>query len=124
MSSRLIRRRWIACWAIAALALQALVLALQTPMAVARGLGASVVQVDHCAADGHPAGHHDGTAPSGDMCSLCLGVQIAGQAVVPAAPALPVPVAAPAPATPSIATGTPGHARHTPQNPRAPPLPA
>jgi len=123
MTSPATRRRWVAWGTIAAIAFQALVLVLQTPMEVGRGLGATVAQLEHCGAEGQPAGHHGGPIQSGDACSLCLGVQIAGHGVVPVAPALPVPVRAPEPSILVAATGVPGLARHTPQNPRAPPLP-
>ncbi len=121
MTSPATRRRWVAWGTIAAIAFQALVLVLQTPMAVARGLGATAVQAEHC--EGEPAGHHGRPTQPGDACSLCLGVQIAGHGVVPAAPALPVPVLAPEPSIHFSAAGVPGLARRTPQNPRAPPLP-
>ena len=123
MSSLVIRRRWVAWWAIAALAVQALVLVLQTPMEVARGLGVTVAQVEPCETEGQPAGHHGGPMLPDDVCSLCLGVQIAGHGVVPVAPALPVPVSAPEPSLLIAAAEAPGLARRTPQNPRAPPLP-
>lgn len=123
MTSPVTRRRWVAWGTIAAIAFQALVLVLQTPMAVARGLGATVAQVGHCETEEHPTGHHGGPAKLGDACSLCLGVQIASHGVVPVAPALPIPVLEPESSILVSAVEAPGLARRTPQNPRAPPFP-
>lgn len=117
------RFRWISCWVAAALAFQALALVLQTPMEVARGLGAPAAAADHGGTEGHPAGHHGGPAQRDDACSLCLGMQVTGHGVVPVAPALPVLVSAPEPSAIVAAIKAPALDHRTPQNPRAPPLP-
>jgi hypothetical protein len=116
------RFRWAAWWAAAALVFQASVLVLQTPMEVARGLGHAMVAADHCTT---PApGHHGNPSQTADPCDLCLGMLVAGQGLAPVAPALPLSVSAPEAAVTLAGIPAPPLDRPTPQNPRAPPLPA
>src|SRR5690349_19253847 len=102
MSAIVLRFRWAASWATAALIFQALALVLQTPMEIGRGLGEPMAAAaDHCEA---PApGHHRGPSRSADPCQLCLGMLAASHGVAPAAPALPLPVSTPATAIALVA---------------------
>jgi len=112
------RFRWISWWAAAALLFQALALAAQTPMEIERAFAAPPCHASDCSSD-----HHGGPARTGDDCQICLGMQVAGQAVAPAAPVLPLP---PLPLPTEVfaaAFGLPRLDAARPQNPRAPPTP-
>ncbi|MBM3546763.1 MAG: DUF2946 domain-containing protein [Alphaproteobacteria bacterium] len=116
MFARIRRFGWAARLAVAALAFQAIVLAVQTPMEVARGL-----PPEHCERADASGGHHKAPAQTAGDCQICLGMQVAGHGVAPTAPVLPLPPLAPSIARVAIAIEAPPTQPQTPQNPRAPP---
>lgn len=122
MRNMVARFRWTSWLAASALAFQVFALVLTTPMEIGRGL-APLAAAAHCETDGQPAGHHGNPAQAGDLCQICIGMQVAGQALAPVAPALPLPPAMQAAPRVVAAIEAPRLDPSTPQNPRAPPLP-
>ena len=117
MRNMVARYRWTSWLAAIGLASQVFALVLTTPMEVARGL--PVAAADHC----EPEGHHGAPTGARDLCQICMGMQVAGHAVAPAAPALPLPVFASFDVAAAIAIEAPPLDAPRPQNPRAPPTP-
>lgn len=117
MRTLVARYRWTSWLAAAGLAFQVFALVLTTPMEVARGL--PVAAADHC----EPEGHHGGPAGASDLCQICIGMQVAGHAVAPVAPALPLALTAPVATVVAVAIEAPVLAPPRPHNPRAPPIP-
>ena len=115
MRNMVARYRWTSWLAAAGLAFQVFALVLTTSMEVARAL--PIAAADHCA----PEGHHGAPAGASDLCQICIGMQVAGHAVAPVAPALPLPVFASFDVAAAIAIEAPPLDAPRPQNPRAPP---
>jgi hypothetical protein len=122
MRNMVARLRWTSWLAASALAFQVFALVLTTPMEIGRGLAPPAAA--QCETEGQPAGHHGTPAPAGDLCQICIGMQVAGQALAPVAPALPLPPAMQAAPRIAVAIEAPRLDPPRPQNPRAPPLPA
>lgn len=111
--------RWTSWLAAFGLAFQIFALVLTTPMEVARGLPPAVAATDHC----EPASHHGDPSGTRDLCQICIGMQVAGQAVAPVSHALPAPVFASYDVAAASAIEAPPCEARRPQNPRAPPAP-
>lgn len=116
MRKLVVRYRWTSWLVASTLAFQVFALVLTTPMEVARGLQAAAA-ADHC----EPAGHHGAPADARDLCQICIGMQAAGHAVAPAAPALPLPMLASLDVAAAVSIEAPPLDAPQPQNPRAPP---
>jgi len=115
MRNMVARYRWTSWLAALGLAFQVFALVLTTPMEVARGFPVAT------ASHHEPSGHHGAPAESRDLCQICIGMQVAGHAVAPIAPALPLPILASFDVATAIAIEAPPLDAPRPQNPRAPP---